>query len=325
MVIETTTRNLDVLLVDLFLINLPRVFFEDLGSVSFIEEERLHHGPNIRISPMFAQDIRWVTLPWDVGEVHHPRRNRLSNKVVRECIMSLLQPGVRDTTALHNGLVISEHEGLACHWNSKVAEHQPQVDDLLNSELGCHEIQEDEAYSLYYVPKKKDVWSRQKIEHDGDLDGFCRHAGPPTVFVWKHGDPDMSPASIPSEVELSALSVEDSEGEIELEDSRKASAIMPLNDPSICKVVLHVGGTYPSIRQCVQGKLKSANETDKPLKVVLAIGPKRGWTDEEISTFQSNGFEVASLGSPILKTETAVVSGIALARGVLLEHGQLIP
>ena len=68
---------------------------------------------------MFAQNIRWVTLPWDVGEVHHPRRNGLSNKVVRECIVSLLQLGVRDTTALHNGLVVSEHEGLTCHWNSE--------------------------------------------------------------------------------------------------------------------------------------------------------------------------------------------------------------
>lgn len=66
-------------------------------------------------------------------------------------------------------------------------------------------IQEDEAYSLY------NVGSCQKIEHDDHLDGFFRHAGPPTVFVWKRGDPDMSPASIPSEVELSALNVEDSE------------------------------------------------------------------------------------------------------------------
>ena len=81
-------------------------------------------------------------------------------------------------------------------------------------------IQEDEAYSLYFVPKKKDVRSRQKIEHDGDLDGFFRHAGPPTVFVWKRGDPDMSPASIPSEVELSALSVEDSESSSLLSPTR---------------------------------------------------------------------------------------------------------
>ena len=68
---RTTSRKLGVLLMDLFLLNLPRIFIEDLGSVSFVEEERLHHGPNIRISPMFAQDIRWVALPWNVGEVHH--------------------------------------------------------------------------------------------------------------------------------------------------------------------------------------------------------------------------------------------------------------
>ena len=38
--------------------------------------------------------------------------------------MSLLQLGVWDTTALHNGLVVSEHEGLTCYWNSNVASLQ---------------------------------------------------------------------------------------------------------------------------------------------------------------------------------------------------------
>jgi len=50
--------------------------------------------------------------------------------------------------------------------------------------------------------------------------------------------------------------------------------------------------------------------------VTLAIGPEGGWTDEEFSVARKSGFEEASLGSLILRTETAVccVSGIGELR-----------
>ena len=50
----------------------------------------------------------------DVQSLNLNERFRVEN----ECI-ALLQLGVRDTATLHNGLVVTEHEGLACHWDSK--------------------------------------------------------------------------------------------------------------------------------------------------------------------------------------------------------------
>lgn len=44
---------------------------------------------------------------------------------------------------------------------------------------------------------------------------------------------------------------------------------------------------------------------------VLAIGPEGGWTDEEFAAAASGGFEEASLGNNILRTETAVAATIA--------------
>ena len=41
-------------------------------------------------------------------------------------------------------------------------------------------------------------------------------------------------------------------------------------------------------------------------KVVVAVGPEGGWTDEEVSRFENLGFENAHLGSRILRTDTAV-------------------
>jgi len=46
-------------------------------------------------------------------------------------------------------------------------------------------------------------------------------------------------------------------------------------------------------------------------RVALAIGPEGGWTDEELAAARSAGFSEASLGSLILRTETAVIAALA--------------
>lgn len=45
--------------------------------------------------------------------------------------------------------------------------------------------------------------------------------------------------------------------------------------------------------------------------LLLAIGPEGGWTDEEVAHLESKGFERYSLGSRILKTDTATVALLA--------------
>ena len=41
---------------------------------------------------------------------------------------------------------------------------------------------------------------------------------------------------------------------------------------------------------------------------VLAIGPEGGWIQREVDTFVARGFEVVSLGAPILRVEAAVAA-----------------
>jgi RsmE family RNA methyltransferase len=47
--------------------------------------------------------------------------------------------------------------------------------------------------------------------------------------------------------------------------------------------------------------------------LVLAVGSERGWTQRECELLGGSGFELASLGSRILKTETAVEAAVVLA------------
>jgi len=55
--------------------------------------------------------------------------------------------------------------------------------------------------------------------------------------------------------------------------------------------------------------------------VTLAIGPEGGWTDEEFAAARKSGFEEASLGSLILRTETAVAACLASVNYALEADG----
>ncbi len=46
--------------------------------------------------------------------------------------------------------------------------------------------------------------------------------------------------------------------------------------------------------------------------VILALGPEGGWTEEELKLFQDTGWISASLGSTILRAETAAIASLAL-------------
>jgi len=76
-----------------------------------------------------------------------------------------------------------------------------------------------------------------------------------------------------------------------------------------------------ALRKDALGVLLSERPTASPLRRVLqgqravsatlAIGPEGGWTDAEFAAAQANGFQEASLGRRILRTETAVVTALA--------------
>jgi len=57
--------------------------------------------------------------------------------------------------------------------------------------------------------------------------------------------------------------------------------------------------------------LKSVLNRRQAETVTLAIGPEGGWTDEEAAAAGKFGFEEASLGNLILRTETAVAACLA--------------
>ena len=68
--------------------------------------------------------------------------------------------------------------------------------------------------------------------------------------------------------------------------------------PTANRVVGHPGGAPNAPAQ-------------KPGRLLLAVGPEGGWTGDEVSLLESHGFSRCSLGSRILRTDTALVALLA--------------
>jgi len=77
------------------------------------------------------------------------------------------------------------------------------------------------------------------------------------------------------------------------------------------RIVLSERPEAPALRVVLAGKQATS--------AALAIGPEGGWTDEELASARAAGFEEASLGANILRTETAVVAALAILNSVLGE------
>jgi len=66
--------------------------------------------------------------------------------------------------------------------------------------------------------------------------------------------------------------------------------------------------------------LKDALQSHSPSRdLLLAVGPEGGWTEEEVALFLQAGWTSASLGSTILRAETAAIAATAIALSELSE------
>ncbi|MEW5978187.1 MAG: 16S rRNA (uracil(1498)-N(3))-methyltransferase [Acidobacteriota bacterium] len=85
----------------------------------------------------------------------------------------------------------------------------------------------------------------------------------------------------------------------------------PCSIPEICGAV-RSRAKFLMAEDEKQTTLKAALRSDQPDSVTFCIGPEGGWTPAESEHFCRHGFRPVSLGSNILRTETAaiVVAGI---------------
>jgi len=86
-----------------------------------------------------------------------------------------------------------------------------------------------------------------------------------------------------------------------LEDAARPAEAFPRQSAAM-KILLSERPLAPALRKVLSGTPPSA---------ALAIGPEGGWTEEEFAVAHRAGFQEASLGQLILRTETAVIAALA--------------
>jgi 16S rRNA (uracil1498-N3)-methyltransferase len=95
-----------------------------------------------------------------------------------------------------------------------------------------------------------------------------------------------------------------------LESAVKADAAFARERAEL-KILLSEQAEAASLRDVLGAKPSNS--------VALAIGPEGGWTDAELDSARKAGFAEASLGQLILRTETAVLSALAIVNFALGE------
>jgi 16S rRNA (uracil1498-N3)-methyltransferase len=103
------------------------------------------------------------------------------------------------------------------------------------------------------------------------------------------------------------------------EQSRRASVPEISQPVSLQAAVTSFGGARIVLAESEeQMMLKDAlGANDGAGEITLAFGPEGGWTESELKLFEEAGWIAASLGSTVLRAETAVIAATAIAMAEL--------
>ena len=103
------------------------------------------------------------------------------------------------------------------------------------------------------------------------------------------------------------------------EQSRRASAPEVRKPLSLQAALSEFEGTRIVLAESEEEiMLKDALQANPSSEITLAFGPEGGWASSELKLFQSSGWIAASLGSTILRAETAVIAAVAITLSELL-------
>jgi len=100
------------------------------------------------------------------------------------------------------------------------------------------------------------------------------------------------------------------------EQSRRL-AVPELSDPIKLKAYLaaeHAASRVVLAENEKEVQLRDLSEGSR--EVALAIGPEGGWADSELEQFTNSGWTAASLGSTILRAETAAIAALAVVQAL---------
>jgi 16S rRNA (uracil1498-N3)-methyltransferase len=87
-----------------------------------------------------------------------------------------------------------------------------------------------------------------------------------------------------------------------------------IDDPAkLAESIQKTSGTRILLAETEQENTLKSQLQNVSQPVTLAFGPEGGWTEDEIRQFEAAGWATATLGSTILRAETAIIAAVAIA------------
>ncbi len=87
-----------------------------------------------------------------------------------------------------------------------------------------------------------------------------------------------------------------------------------IDDPAkLAESIQKTSGTRILLAETEQENTLKSQIQNVSQPVTLAFGPEGGWTEDEIRQFEAAGWATATLGSTILRAETAIIAAVAIA------------
>jgi len=102
---------------------------------------------------------------------------------------------------------------------------------------------------------------------------------------------------------------------IQASEQSRRSAPPEIADPIKLQEAVSLNGALRIVLAESEQKtiLRDALAAHSGEEIVLAVGPEGGWAEDELQFFQKAGWTSASLGSTILRAETAAIAALAIA------------
>ena len=86
-----------------------------------------------------------------------------------------------------------------------------------------------------------------------------------------------------------------------------------IGDPKkLTEIIPNISGARILLAETEQDKTLKSQLLNASQPVTLAFGPEGGWTEDEIRQFEAAGWATATLGSTILRAETAIIAAVAI-------------
>jgi len=97
------------------------------------------------------------------------------------------------------------------------------------------------------------------------------------------------------------------------QQSRRLDVPEIVDPEKLAEVIKRISGTRILLAETEQEKTLKSHLQNVSQPVTLVFGPEGGWTEDEIRQFEAAGWATATLGSRILRAETAIIAAVAIA------------